>query len=554
MAGRAAADAGSAAGEGAADAAAGALARGGSCDGRGARAAQTGGADVRVKRGEYFYAERFAVERDPEEAAQQQYATELQLGHFGENPVPEEKLWLRGVEIATNTKVVIEVRRLPYGWTGWVERELLAREVMALRSPYIVPVLHAGPGIVYAEPRRVRPRPHLFAAEAAACALQACEVAAQMHALGHGYLCFGPRHLRVIESEGGWRIAWRLPGRWALEALDRQAVIAKETREEKKKRRMAQATKVSPIAAALRAVVEFFAELLAPNDPAREGELERIGRGAPACADMVALARLFLPLVADPERWAARIEAMPVVRKLPKRERDWDAIIRDGEATLLLIGNSGFVTLPLACAYHQRACRWAAAGELESALADLERALALDPLILYAATRAVLRDRLGQRAAARAELMAALGRTREAMKNNGVVRNQEGVIVGTEHRVYPGELAHALEVAGLLALHDGEPAAAVGVLQEAFELDRTAARAHALGAALYGCGDVEAAAKYEARSVELAPEVPRYTWALVGSLLRLGRAEEARQHALVLLTRLRDDSAQREKFARVFGA
>jgi hypothetical protein len=46
----------------------------------------------------------------------------------------------------------------------------------------------------------------------------------------------------------------------------------------------------------------------------------------------------------------------------------------------------------------------------------------------------------------------------------------------------------------------------------------------------------------------------RSTRALVGRLLRLGRAAEAREQALALLRRSPDDAAQREEFSRVFGA
>ncbi|WAS90072.1 hypothetical protein [Nannocystis punicea] len=508
-----------------------------------------------MKRAAHVYAERFAVERDPASAAQQQEAARWEIGPFDRGSVPEASLWLHGVEIETKQRVWIALRGHPVGWVANVETEVRARAVMASRSPFIVPVLHAGPGIVYAEPPPARPRPQLRAADAAACAVQACEVVAQMHALGEAAPYFGPSHLRLSERDGVWRIAWLLPGQWALDSLDRQ--LAERARNPTGKKRPApRRTEDSPITVARRAVVELFAELLGPHERAGRDELERIRRKATECADMPALARLFLPLVAEPVECAARIEAMPVVRTVPKRERDWDAIIRDGEATLPSISrkNAAYVALPLACAYHQRATRRAAAGEPALALEDVERALKLDPCVTYAATRAVLRDRLGQRAAARAGLATATVAARATFAAGGVVRDNNGVIVGTAERVAPADLAHALEVGGLLALHDDEPVEAMDALLEAFTLAPTAARAHALGAALFRCGHVAAAADYEARSVALAPDEPRYVWALVGSLLRLGRAEEAREQALALLRRSPDDAAQREKFARVFGA
>ena len=69
-------------------------------------------------------------------------------------------------------------------WLDDVARESLAREAAALGLPALVPVLHAGPGVVYAEPPPMTARQPLPRAHAAACALAACEVLAHLHARG----------------------------------------------------------------------------------------------------------------------------------------------------------------------------------------------------------------------------------------------------------------------------------------------------------------------------------------------------------------------------------
>jgi Flp pilus assembly protein TadD len=75
---------------------------------------------------------------------------------------------------------------------------------------------------------------------------------------------------------------------------------------------------------------------------------------------------------------------------------------------------------------------------------------------------------------------------------------------------------------------------------------------HCLGAALYACGDVAAAAEVEARSVELEPGNARYRWALVISLRKLGRAREAQAQAERILALEPAVAAHRARFERLF--
>lgn len=505
------------------------------------------------------YAGRFVVESTPEkvvDARQSAYRRSR-----GNDPAPgEEALWLIGIEVATGKTVWISPRGRLHDWPWQVEDELFARQVMALQSPFIVPVLHVGPGVVYAEPPPAYPRPTLTRADAAACAIQACEVLAHMHALGVPTLRCGPSHLRLTKRDGAWRIAWLVPGVDVLDVLDTQRAKQGRSQQQLVDEAVAAftapvvAVEAPPIVEAQRDVTNFFAGLLAADEAASAAtgpamtELRRIARGEAHCPDMAALARLFLPLVTDPGPWAARIEAMPVVRTLPIRERDWDGIIRDGEATLAVGQYRRHLELPLASAYHQRASRACAAGELEAALADVERAVQLDRHVDYRTTRAVLLERLGRRQAARAEITKVV----DIARKNGSFR-RDGVIVGRSERVEPADLARALAVAGLFALHDGDLAAAEPALRESLALHETAACAHALGAALYRNGDLEAAAQHEARSVEIEPNNGRYRWALVISLLRLGRREEASEHARAVLRLEPDDPGHQARFAELFG-
>jgi tetratricopeptide (TPR) repeat protein len=249
--------------------------------------------------------------------------------------------------------------------------------------------------------------------------------------------------------------------------------------------------------------------------------------------------------------WAARIDTMPAIRVLPPPVRDWDAVIGDGEATLSTVSERyrRYVARPLATAYHQRACRSLAAGALEAARVDLERAVEIDPYVEHHTTLAVVLERMGRREAARAVLAKGIVGARAW----GPVYEDEIIVAAGDHGP-PEDLARALEITGLFALHDGDPAAAESALREAWTLAPSASRAHALGAALYHRGDVAGAAELEWEAVARAPDHIRYRWDLAVSLARLGRAAEAKLHAEAALRHAPDDSPLRERFTRLFRA
>lgn len=442
----------------------------------------------------------------------------------------EGALWLEGIDRETQQPVLISPRsRHPWEWSGELVSEAAARAVAAMRSPWIVPLLHVGPGIVYAVPPPSRPYPTLPLRDAARCAVQACEVLAGLHALG---VCpsFGTRSLRLTQDADGWRIAWLVPSLDALVLIDRVHERLAGTEDDEVEEHLAPGMFVRRD---VQQVVRFLTALLGGTQV-----------DIPACASAAELARILAPWTESPDV-AAAIDAWPVVTQPRRRAIDWDAVIAESEAH----ARNEYIDLALASAYHQRACRSFAAGDRDAALADVERALARDPAIDYRTTRAVILDRLARRKEARREVKATLA---AAAKHEPVRRDKDGVIIGRNPPLDPAQHARAHATAGLFAMHDGDVAAAQHALRAAVALHPAAASCHALGAALYALDDVAGAAEWEARAVELDPHDSRFRWALVVSLRRLGRHAEAIEHARALLRDEPDDPAHRARFARLF--
>jgi len=474
-----------------------------------------------------------------------------------EDCVDEQRLWVRAVDRVTGRDVVYSP---PIAEACEVSStaERVARDVMALGLDAVVPVLHGGPGVVYAEPPAVTPRPTLALAEAAALALVACEVVAHMHAIGCDDLAFAPRHLRMTADERGWRIAWLIPTVPALARLDAPRVTTPAPRGE-----LPEVTEqdisalfgddpVEPVAtaAAQQGLAGLFFSLIdrAGRDDAALARLAEIRDGRAWEADVVGLARLFLAIVSTPAVWTPRIAALASLGVASRRPRDWDAKIADLERSIAGL-NTPQTAIDLAWAYHQRACRSFAAGESQAALADVERAFGLDRSVGYQTTRAVILDRLGQRAVARADVADACARA--GMLQLGGP-NDERLTGAYDEVVSRPDFARALATAALFDVHDGEFGWAEPRLRKSLELHPTAAAAHALGAVLYRRDEVEEAAAFEALAVELEP-TNAHRWALVVSLLQLGRVDEAREHGLAAVRSAPGDPAQRARFARLFG-
>lgn len=472
--------------------------------------------------------------------------------------VDEQRLWVRVVDRVTGRSAVYSP---PIADACEVSStaERVARDVMALGLAAVVPVLHGGPGVVYAEPPPVVPRPTLTLAEAAALALSACEVVAHVHAVGYDELSFGPRHLRMTADERGWRVAWLIPTVPALARLDAPRVPTRAPRVESPELTDQDISAlfgddpVEPVAtaAAQQGLAGLFFSLIdrAVRDDATLARLAEIREGKAWEADVDGLARLFLTMVSTPAVWTSRVDALAELRVAPRRPRDWDAKIADLERAIAGL-NTPQTAIDLAWAYHQRACRSFAAGELQAALADAERAFRLDRSVGHQTTRAVILDRLGQPAVARADVADACARA--GMLQLGGP-NDERLTGAYDEVVSRPDFARALATAALFEVLDGEFAWAEPRLRTSLELHPTAAAAHALGAVLYRRGEVEEAAAFEALSVELEPTNVRHRWALVVSLLRLGRVDEAREHGLAVIRGEPDEPAHRARFARLLG-
>lgn len=503
-----------------------------------------------LRRGEVLGG-RFAVVGDPAELIDERTLWKRRFRGAEPGPIAEEKLWVRGVDEVSGATVRVVPRRERMDWAEDLRREAGARAVMSARPRGVVPVLHAGPGVVYAEPPTGEPRGTRTIAEAAAYTLAACEVVAQVHALGwREDLYFGPGNLKLL---AGGEVAWLVPGIAALEVAD-------ESEREG-----------SPLldAGDVRAVTEVFGAYEEDPgwyaDPVMRGlwrltglffslvDVARLAeaRGTERFAALEVLAWVFLikgpragvvdvaglagwlsTLVDGGEAWAERVATMPVVRVVPRMAIDWDAVIADGEALLATPGantwedrHPEYLKVPLAAAYHQRASGiFNCGGELEAALGEATRAVELDATVEYRTTRAVILDAMGRVEEARAEIEAAF-----ATAPLAVDPEWDGLAAR------PATVARAHATRGAIALRERAYAQAESDLRRAWEVEPTAAHAHALGAVLHARGQVHAASQVEAEAVRLAPEEPRFRWALVVSLLRLRRFAEAQAQAEELL-------------------
>ncbi|MCY1070358.1 hypothetical protein OV090_36785 [Nannocystis sp. RBIL2] len=508
--------------------------------------------------------------------------------HYNDRPYGEDDLWTLAVDRRTGARVrVLEPPDGPvWSWAADMWTESVAHHVIAAAMPHTVPILHVGPGVVFAEPPPAVPRPRLRPAQAAACALAACEVVARLHAIGCGGECgrtargfpahdlttpigFGRHNLRMTQESGEWKIAWLVPGHLALADLDDDPpasepdALARDLQD-----RLAGSIldeppgdlppkydpHCDPIARDLARLAGFYLSLAPParGQPAAVDAIRRLAAGEPVVRDVAGLARLLVEL-GPAGAWDARLSALPVVDVLPPPVLDWDHVIAAGEARLpdLVPRQRPYVVLPLAVAYHRRASLRAALAP-DDALRDVDRAVELDPIAPHHVTRAVLLDRLGRRDEARAAIAAAFaapeytGAPTEDVDGFRLL-DAPAVVLGDRERAR----AHATR--GTIALRDGDLALAEHDLRRAVDLEPTAAHLHALAAAVYARGDLAGAAALEARAVELEPTSARYRWDLVVSLHRLGRRDEALFHARKLEAMEAGDPNGRARRIRLLG-
>jgi tetratricopeptide (TPR) repeat protein len=159
------------------------------------------------------------------------------------------------------------------------------------------------------------------------------------------------------------------------------------------------------------------------------------------------------------------VASLPRVQTVVVR-RDWDRLIELGEAELAsrAHANAAFVQLPLAAAFHQRACIAYAARDLTAALRDVRRAISLDPWIRYFVTRGVVRDAMGDRVGARTDYDRALTGPRIHRSPDAGLGRLEAWLDGSKH-AFDG--ARALYARGVARLKAGKVDEACGDLVDA---------------------------------------------------------------------------------------
>ncbi|TKD00910.1 hypothetical protein [Polyangium fumosum] len=441
---------------------------------------------------------RFDVRGNPDDVASARHVlwkyTRLWYRNIEPGLSKKRAYWLLGSDRQAGGQVYIHPRGEAYAWAEDLAIEAVARRVQALASPYTVPVLQVGPGIVFAAPPPACPRPSLPIEAAAACALQACDVVARLHEQGCGRLGFGPSHLRLVEQSGDLQVRWLVPGVADLDLLE-----ALETTDDCEAEAMHPrwGLNVDPIQHDLWQLAFFFFSLLAMDTRAQAAlepdrrealrTLTQIRDGGPEAGgiqDAAAMAGLFTVLARLPR---AGVEPLPVVRVLPRLYPDWDEVIVEGEAMLeearLQRERDShrdwvvYVKLPLAAAYHQRASRAWARGDVGAALGDVDRALALDDHAPYHTTRAVLLDMLDRRTEARAAIATAF-KVDARQENTQPPWGEQD----TDNNAKNVERARAHLTRGILALRERSLDAAEEDLRRAEELDPTPASARARAA------------------------------------------------------------------------
>jgi tetratricopeptide (TPR) repeat protein len=474
-----------------------------------------------------------------EEASQRRFYE--RFAHLPGEPSPDT-FFLCGIDRTTGERVAI-ARRGP-SWPEAIVTEAIARRVATVHSPSLARVLHAGPHVVFAAPppaSKRRELPPLGPAEIAELALLACEVAAALHAAGVAGLPFSDGNPRITRDRGRLLVHWIVPARdlgqpfftfWYPGSFRRGRPNFSLRRSPEEA-----AVLADPVKRDLWGLVHFFFTLR-PAEPCSE-ELDAMRRASTELPPSVASLARTLVATAPSPALTARAAAIPDIASVPRFLVDWDAVIAEGEARLS--EQDPRVAEPLADAYHQRASRRWAAGEREAALRDAERAITLDSdWVPYRTTCAILLEGLGRHRAAQRVLIHGRGDT--------------GARARLPLPLAPVEDARMHTTRGLISLRQRKATEAEKDLSLAFKLAPTAFHAHALGAARYALGELQQAAEIEQRSVELDPACSRYRWALVVSLLALGRDDEARAHAQEILAREPGDGAHRERFARLFDA
>lgn len=295
----------------------------------------------------------------------------------------------------------------PRGWGArFVEREAIetaARVAMSIESPWLLPVVSASPVVYAGSIEGARPDVPLSIADAVECLLQLCDVLSRAHSAGWLGLAVDLHDVRVFRDGEGWRVSVVIPhlptrGRFPHALW----------------------TQRSPARGDLCTAVLFLRDLVVGHVPEplsmwgqsseyTRGEIPELGDDrvrarlvelfdheshAPSITSAASLAEAVLPLARNTDTWRTRIDAMPE-RAPASLRRDWDRLVELGEAELTERPGDPYVVLPLAAAWHQRACVAFSRRDSAAALSDIDRCLALDRWCRYLVTRGSVREAAG---------------------------------------------------------------------------------------------------------------------------------------------------------------
>lgn len=455
----------------------------------------------------------------------------------------------------------------PRGWGArFVEREAIetaARVAMSIESPWLLPVVSASPVVYAGSIEGARPDAPLAVADAVECLLQLCDVLARAHAAGWVGLAVDSHDVRVFRDGNGWRVSVVIPhpptrGRYAH----------------------ADWMRASPVRGDLCTAVLFLRDLVVGHVPepfvmwgdgtgyARavlpplgdEGvraRLERLrddGDETPSITDAASLAEAVLPLARDPEAWRAKIDAMP--RRAPTAlRRDWDRLVALGEAELAERPRDAYVVLPLAAAWHQRACAAFARGDSAAALADLDRCLALDRWCRYLVTRGTVREAGGDLRGALEDFSEAV----DSVRLHGPWNHDDDLNLSSSHWLSEDGFsagasedgARALYARGVTRYRLGDVDGACDDLTDA--ASNAYDPSHGDGSARFAFADLIDRALVTVLRARIARGHEDDRPPLVEALRALGRRDEALVEARLVLASRPDDERLRRRYRKRFG-
>lgn len=455
----------------------------------------------------------------------------------------------------------------PRGWGArFVEREAIetaARVAMSIESPWLLPVVSASPVVYAGSIEGARPDVPLPVADAVECLLQLCDVLSRAHAAGWVGLAVDLHDVRVFRDGDGWRASVVIPHLPARERFSHRYW-----------------THRSPVRNDLCTAALLLRDLVVGHVPEPlsmwghahaylDGEIPSLGdelvrarlvelfdreNHAPSITDAASLAEAVLPLARDPDAWRVKNDAM--LKRAPSAlRRDWDRLTELGEAELTERPGDAYVVLPLAAAWHQRACVAFARGDAAAALADLDRCLALDRWCRYLVTRGSIREAGGDLRGALEDYTEAV----DSIRLHGPWNVDDDLDLPSSRWLSadgfsPGAYedgARALYARGVTRYRLGDLDGAYGDLTDAasnaYDLSHDDGAVRFPFAALIDRALVTVLRARIARGHE--DDRPR----LVEALRALGRNDEALVEARLVLASRPDDEQLRRRYRRRFG-